>query len=541
MSGPWEKFQAQQQEQASGPWTKFGSASEKANPTEGNSFLKNTAIGLGGAIVDLGLGLKQRLDEGAAALERTFGGQSINQALGMRNASEILPETQAEIEEKRKIDAPLLRTAGGKTGNFLGKAAPAIAAALVPGGQTLAASTITGLGLGFAEPTTDDESVLQNMAVGGAGGAAGYGVGKGIALGAEKLAERSATKAVANEAIDAVASRAKESGLVIPPTQTNPTIVNRALEGLSGKISTAQAASIKNQPIINRRAANAVGLPPDQPITVDALKALRTQAGQAYDAVSSVGAITPTKTYVDSLDDIVKPYIEAARSFPNAKPNPIIAEIDTLRTPSFDAASAVAKIKTLRADADAAYASGNKELGKALKSGANALEGAIDSHLSSIGGASDLLKGFREARQLIAKTYSVEGSLNNATGNVSAGKLAGQLKKGRPLSGELKEIAEFSQAFPKAAQDINSSMPGISPLDFFGAGGLSAITGNPAAMATVLARPVTRSAILSSPFQATMGTPAYTNRIAEIMASQPARIGMQAYGATYGLPSLPRE
>lgn len=479
------------------------------NPTEGNGFLDNAAAGLGSAIADIGLRGKQA---GAWIADKAVGGN--------RSA-----RVEQEIADKRELDAPLMATGGGKVGNIAGKAAPALAAAFVPGGQTLTGSILAGMGTGLLEPVAAGESGTVNALLGGAGGAAGYGVGKGVAAVANKLTTRAAEKAAANSVKDATAVASRQAGYVIPPSQTNPTVVNRLAEGVAGKISTGQGASIKNQTVTNNLVAKELGLPVGQPIRATDLAAIRANAGQAYDAVSSAGVIRPTQAYSDALDNIVSPYVTASKSFPEAAPNPIIGKIDELRTPEFDAASAVAKIRTLRADADAAYGAGNKELGKSLKSAAGALEDAIDSHLQAVNAPANMLKDFREARKLIAKTYSVQGALNDSTGNVAARKLATQLAKGRPLSGELEQVARFAQAFPKAADEVSSSMPGLSPLDF----GLTLATGNPLAL---VARPAARSVILSKPYQAAMGTPSYGgNQLLNLLASQPGQATLQASGS----------
>jgi len=513
-----------------------------SKPEDNSSFLGNLAGGLGSAFSNLVLGARQRGAEVGSYLENAIGGQtSLNRALGIQPAAQIKQEVQQRINQRRIEDAPLLNTAGGKTGNFIGQALPAVVTGLIPGGQGLAASIGAGAILGGLQPTSGDESALGNAASGAIGGGLGFGAGKLISSGVGRLAAARNAAQELNSVRDSVASSAREAGYVIPPVQTNPTITNRTIEGLAGKLTTGQAASIKNQAVTNRTIANALGLDPSKPITKDALAGIRQEAAQAYSAVSAAGDITPGQAYDKALDDIVKPYLSAAQSFPNAKPNPVIAEIDTLRTPSFTAESAVNKIRELRAQADAAYASGNKDLGKALKDGAGALEDAIDSHLQSVPGAGELLNGFRSARQLIAKTYSVENALNESTGNVAAKKLAAQLARGKPLSGDIKQVAQFAQAFPKAAEEITSSMPGISPLDFYGAGGLSAATGSPLALLALGARPLARSTILSQPFQRSMGAPSYaTSALLRGLASSPGNAALRAGGVALGLPSSPQ-
>ena len=126
----------------------------------------------------------------------------------------------------------------------------------------------------------------------------------------------------------------------------------------------------------------------------------------------------------------------------------------------------------------------------------------------------------RESRQLIAKTYSVENALNPASGTVDAKMLAGQLAKGKPLSGELKEAASFAAQFPKAAQPIEAmgSLPQLSPLDYLAGGGLAATLGNPLALAAIMGRPMARAATLSGPVQNNL-VQGQGGRLAELLAN----------------------
>jgi hypothetical protein len=296
--------------------------------------------------------------------------------------------------------------------------------------------------------------------------------------------------------------QARDLGYVIPPTQANPSMLNRAMEGIAGKISTAQNASARNQQITNELAAKSLGLPKDTAITPEVITNLRTTAGNAYTKLGLSGQVIPDKTYITALDDIAKPYVTAMQGFPEAPPSPVINLVQSLKSPSFDAGSAVEKIKQLRTSADDAFRTGNSDIGRASKKAADAIEGALETHLSKTG-QSDLLNKFRDARQLIAKTYTIEKAANTTTGTIDAKKLAAQLQRGKPLSGELKSIAQFSQAFPKASQatEAMGSLPQLSPLDYAAGllGGVSTTGGLGAA--AILARPALRAAALSSPVQ----------------------------------------
>lgn len=428
-------------------------------------------------------------------------GRAVGQAFGAVN--------QADIDDANRRDAALASTTPGKFGNVVGQTAAVLPAALIPGANTYLGATAIGAGVGGL--TT--EGGLQDRAVGAGFGALGGGAAKGLGdlagYGFGLLADRRAAAQIANAGRDQAAQAARSAGYVIPPADTNSTWFNEILNGISGKIKTAQSASAKNQSVTNDLARTAVGAPTDLPLSVAALNGIRNKAGQAYDAVGSTGTIVPGQAYTDALDNIAAPFVKASQGFPNAKPSPVLSEIDSLRSPQFDAGSAVAKIKSLRADSDAAYRAGNTDLGKALKGGANALEDAIDAHLTSVNAPAGMLDDFRNARQLIAKTYSVQKGLNDVTGDVSAQALGNQLAKGKPLSGDLLTIAQTNAAFPKATQSLKEAPKQLSPLDFMGGLMAATSTGHPAAALLPIARPAIRAGLLSDTYQRMMGVPSY--------------------------------
>lgn len=297
----------------------------------------------------------------------------------------------------------------------------------------------------------------------------------------------------------AAVAQARQAGYVLPPTQARPSLLNRTMEGFAGKITTAQNASAKNQTVTDDLAARALGLPPGTKATPQVLEQVRAAAGQAYGAVKSTGMVNAGQPYETAIDAIVAPLKKAAAGFPKAKPNPLIEEIESLKSGAFDADAAVEKVKELRDLATSAYGKQDKAAGKAYKAAAGAIEDALERHLQAIGASPQVLDDFRSARQLIAKTYSVGGASNAATGSVDARKLASQLQRGKPLSGDLKTAAEFAARFPKAAQTVEGmgSLPQTSPLDWVPAGALSMATSNPLLMLGVAARPAARAASLS--------------------------------------------
>lgn len=476
---------------AGGGWMKDPVVEPKgpsADPTEGMGTVDRLLAGTG-------RGMSAATRAALDGFSRLVGANSVG--------ANLVP--QSAFDEARKLDAPLLSTTAGKFGNVVGQAAVAAPTAFIPGANTYTGAGLIGAGLGALTTEGGLQDRAQGAGLGALGGVAGKGVGDALGAGAGWLAGKArgafAGQQAANSQRMGAAQAASDAGYVIPPADLQPGTLSNLVSGFSGKIKTAQEASARNQPVTNTLARRELNIPPDVPLNIDTLKAIRSNAGQAYQAVSGAGVITPGQAYTQALDDIVQPYVQAAKAFPNAKPNPIVDEINALRSGQFDAASAVAKIKTLRADADAAYGAGNKDLGKALKSGAGALEDAIDAHLAASNAPAQLLQQFREARQTIAKTYSVEKALNSETGDVSAQALANQLRRGRPLSGHLRTAAQAGMAFPKATQALKEAPGAVSPLDWAMAAGMGTATGGPIGLAGLAMRPAARSLLLSGPYQ----------------------------------------
>lgn len=302
----------------------------------------------------------------------------------------------------------------------------------------------------------------------------------------------------------------QEAGYVVPPTQVKPSLLNRVMEGTAGKLTTAQNASFANQEVTNKLASKALGLPENEVLTPEVLNSVRNKAGNAYENLRLSGRITPDASYTNQLDDLVKDFRMAESDFAKSKLRPEVDLVESLKSKSFDANSAVSKIIELRKDANKAYGNSDKSMGDTYKGAADVLENAIEAHLAKIGEVGKLQK-FRDARQLIAKTYTVGDALNPATGTVDAQKLAVALKTGEPLTGELKQIGRFGNAFPNATKTTErmGSLPQISPLDIVPAaltGGASYVTGHeaeatPIGIASLAVRPSMRALALSKPVQ----------------------------------------
>lgn len=439
--------------------------------------------------------------------------QAYDKLIGGGNTGDNMINAINQIEQGTQAQMGGVGSAASQVGSVIGQAAPYVGvgtAGMIP---SFAKRVAQGAGVGaLSGALTPEQTGLnteqfanakaQNIGIQGAIGGAFPVAGKLVsALRGTPLSPQMAT----------AVGEARQAGYTVPPTQAGGGVVNRLLEGMAGKASTLQEASVRNQEITNKLAAKSLGLSEDAILSPELVKGIRDKAGSAYKNIGLSGTINPNATYIENLNKIAAPFIKTAEAFPNAKPSPVIELVESLKSPSFDASAAVEKIKQLRTAADDAFRTGNTDIGSASKKIANEIENTIQSHLESIK-QPQLLDKFKEARQLIAKTYEIEKAMNKTTGTVNAQKLASRLQAGKPLSGELKDIAQFAQAFPKASQlpeKIGGTI-GISPLDYTVAGltgGASLLGGQDKTSSSInslialLARPAARKLVLSGPMQ----------------------------------------
>lgn len=415
-----------------------------------------------------------------------------------------LPEPQNLTE---RLSTGVTSAMTGLGTQFAAGQAPGAVAALLrsnPGLQTAAAVTGPVAAQTAAEMGAGP---MGQMAAGMAGGAAPFA--RPMATGPQSLTPAQET---------AIAGR--RAGLVVPPSQVNPTVVNQALEGLvSGKVQTAQHASVKNQPRINRLVAEDLGLPKGTVLSDSVLENVRSGAGKAYGRIKMLPLkFKPDQQFADDVANLSGDYAAAVKEFPKTTGSVGVQELqdDLLNARLISPPAAIEKIKDLRFQASKNYkAFDNPEkaaLASAQKQAANALEELVERRLQQ-SGKTDLVDNFRQARTLIAKTYDAEAALNDATGNVNARLLARQSDK-HPMGGGMGQAARFAKTFEKAVQtpeQMGSTLP-WSPLDtvhgsllgmggMYGAGsGWGALAG----LAAPASRSIVRAGILSSPFQNSM-------------------------------------
>lgn len=444
--------------------------------------------GVGESALSFGTGLASSAAGGIAGLGRAA--YSLASGEGLDKAAEKGTETIQKVQkagtyQPRSATGQAINQAAGTLASVPGKVGSEVGGAV---GQAIGGEQgrIAGESIGEAAP-----SLIPTA----------QGLRGALKAGAKELPSKTMTRR------QQVASQSQDLGYTIPPAQARPTLLNKILEGASGKIKTGQGASELNQPITQKIVKDDFGIPESAELNHESVKAVRDKAGTAYQDLSNYDKdFVATTEYQKAIDNLGGTTERIAKKFPNLVSSDQLETLKkSLKVDEMAPVEAVELSKLLREKASdllSPTASGeSKALGRSYRAANDALEKMIEQNLEQSGNTA-LLNKFRDARQTIAKTYSVEKAMD-AAGNVDANKLAAQLQRGKPLSGGTKKVAEFASEFGKAAKtpnQVGSHLP-VDALDFLAAMAAGLGTGNVAGVGTVLARPAIRAGILSKAYQ----------------------------------------
>lgn len=350
----------------------------------------------------------------------------------------------------------------------------------------------------------------------------------GMMAGSAALPALAATGKSMIKPASAAAKKAMDAGYKLLPSRVTGSRKQDFIQSASGTVPTKQMMSTHNQEVTNGLVRREFGLPDDAPINFDTLERVRADAGTVYQKLGSYGRIKADNTYINEIRKIARPSA-VAKSFPGAEKKDIVAQVKKFARKEMDSDSVVAAIKELRKDASAGINAQDPQIqamARANRKVADALEGLLERSLQKVD--PNIVPEFKAARQTIAKTYSVEKALGKGGDNVDARKLATQLVKGKPLSGNLKTIAEFGKNFDEVAQPNPPQTTNFRPMDFV-LGLVGAAGYDRKLIALMLARPAMRKMITSNTYQNALKNidPAKLEEIARMPKNQQS--GAMAY------------
>ena len=362
--------------------------------------------------------------------------------------------------------------------SFASNVLTTIPAAFVPGANTVAGAGIVGGLTGLAQPAQGDQSLTNILSTKMMNTGTGMLAGMGAQAAGNKISQflqnrmqsaelAKAAEASRNSVRDTTLKAGRDAGYVIPNSEISPSFTGDLAESFAGKAALKQQMTQDNQQATNALARKAVGLAEDAPISNATLDPLKRDAWKAYQDIASL-PITESRPAV--IGNIV-----------DQSGAPLL---NTPAKTGFNPRQALEDLKQLRYEAKAQFnfynRSANPEAlakAKELRTAADALESKFSDYAANLG-KPDLVDALQKSRVQLAKIGTVERALNDANGDVSSRVIGRMADKGDMLTGELKTIGQFNNAFPKfTGEGAKSPAPGVSLTNLLSSALLSSVGG----------------------------------------------------------------
>jgi len=383
------------------------------DPTEGMSGPQKFWAGVGKSVADVGLGARQ--------------------LVGLAN--------QDEVDERKRLDAALMRTGAGKAGNIVGAFVPAAASVMIPGANTMTGAALTGAVLNSLQPLEEDQSRLAQAGIGAGLGVAGQGAANVIGRALKPV------QAFQTPAETELVKKAQAMGIPLNAAQLTGSKplrwIDSALDNLPFTAEKQAALKGAQREVWQRKVLEQLGINADN-ASPDVLGGAYSQLGQQFrdlsarntvdlgnDFLTAIASIDTNKTpFSKGLDDVIDKALELA-----GKGKISGSEYQKVRS-------------SLTLQSKGAWAQ-NPELGQALKTLRNALDDAAGASMS----AED-----KAAWDLVRKQYAalktVEKAVDPMNGAISPKKFINEVARTNPQGArygfgdqELPELARVGKAF----------------------------------------------------------------------------------------------
>lgn len=411
------------------------------NPTEGMSATQKAVAGYGGAAPYLWLGMQQAMQGGGGAAAR---------ATGIPQANER--KLQAQVDEQRKLDAPLMNTGAGMAGNVLGNMALSIPAMYVPGANTLGGATALGAGMNALQPVPTGDSREANAAMGGAGGFAGQAAGNVLASALKPVTSRLGPQE------QAIAAAAEREGIPLTAGDRTGSRPLKITESVLENLPSTSARQLEGRDVQQRAFTSAVlrrsGINSDV-ADAQTLLSQKKAIGGELGNIAKGGQVDFSSGLNSRLDEIAA---DAARHLPPDVAANVTSTIEKIQQQAAHQSSLVGAMsgdtyqgwrEPLRGLAS------NSETGRYFQQIRSAMDDAFRTQLPVTEG-----EAFKEASRKYANlktTIDAMGGAGNlpGTGQVSAAQLSSALarsmgREGKALGrGDLNELSRVGNMFVK--------------------------------------------------------------------------------------------
>ena len=252
---------------------------------------------------------------------------------------------------------------------------------------------------------------------------------------------------------------AKKYGISLPPSDVNPTVLNRARDVMSAEALPEQLVK-KNEGVVDHAIRHDMGLLPEDPLDLPPINRIRAEGEVPADKIRQLGTVLDaTGETAESIEKMIPPkMISGAEAnstvggqVSRAKKmlsegmtaSQILDNIRDLRQSSRDLLSGKDIAKGARAEADAA-------LGVS-----NALEDLLDRRLGTLdaahpeAGYGKLMDEYRAGRTRQAKSYVLEDIISRE-GKIIPEELSKRVYTDKALSGAFQEVGDIIDTHPTA-------------------------------------------------------------------------------------------
>lgn len=361
------------------------------DPTEGMTGPQKFFAGMGKAMTDLGRGA--------------------GQIVGLVD--------QKDIDEAKRLDAPLMKTGAGLAGNIVGNAIPAAATLPIPGANTYTGAALTGATLAGLQPMAKDENRLLEAAKGAGFGVLGQFGGNAIGR-AVKPVQANPTAAESElinkaRALNINLNAAQETGS--KPLKW----IDSALDNLPFTSDRQAALKLQQRQAWQQAVLDQVGEKANM-ATPDVLGGAYSRLGNQFKDLSARNTVTLGNDFLNSIAKI------------DASKTPFSTGIDSVVEKALDLASKgkisgseYQTVRTSLTNASKGAWSQNPELGQALKSLRNALDDAAGASVSAEDKAA-----WEAVRSQYKALKTVEKATDTTTGAISPKKLINELGRANP-------------------------------------------------------------------------------------------------------------
>lgn len=462
------------------------------------SFGQNFAAGAGKFVADTGRGAQSLLNDTAVALENALPSSvtnAVNKAgafLGMRPAKQIQTEGVEAINESRKLDAPLMSTAGGNLGYIAGGVSTA---PIMPAVNTVKGAAGLGAVLGITQPATSWEERAKNTAVGGVAG----GVGQGIVKGVSRVVSPNTSpevRALMNEGVTPTPGQILGGSV----KRTEEAMTSIPIIGDAIKSGQRRAASDLNNAAMNRALSPIKESLPKGISGRDAVEYVGDKLGAKYESLLPKLTAKADKTFSQEIAQLrsmvdngaIDP--RAAESFKRILQNDVLGKFQaqgsmtgqTLKQVESDLGQQISRLSA-STDAD------QRLIADALKEVQSSLRGVVQrsnpAQAAELKAINTGYANFKRVQRAASGLGADEGifsaaQLQSAVKAMDRSKDKGQFAKGGALMQDLSEPAKSV-----LGNTVPDSGTPYRTLTAMGAGGLASLL-SPAAAAGIMTAPV---------------------------------------------------